>query len=245
MPAGSVVIAADGTETKSGLAEALYDARIAMLANVIPPGVVPLGPAGFSLKNGLAVGANADASAIFAYLLANGEASGVIKMFGGAVAPTGYLLCDGTSYLRATYPDLFAVIGTTYGAADGTHFNVPDLRGRVPLGAGTGDAADATAHALGAKSGTETHALVVTELAAHTHAVTDPGHVHATGESGGAGFVVDSNVGGTLDIGAGTAFETKLATDTGTTGVTVDSAGSGAAHTNMQPTTAINFIIKT
>lgn len=245
MPAGSVIIAPDGSETKSGLAEAIYDARIAMLANVIPPGVVPAGPAGFSLKNGLAVGATADAGAIFAYLLANGEASGVIKMFGGALAPAGYLLCDGTSYLRADYPDLFAAIGTAYGAVDGTHFNVPDLRGRVPLGSGTGDAVDATAHALGAKAGAETHALVVTELAAHTHVITDAGHVHATGESGGTGFVVDSNVGGTLDIAAGSAFELKLATESATTGITVDSAGSGAAHTNMQPSTAVNFIIKT
>jgi microcystin-dependent protein len=59
---------------------------------------------------------------------------GVVDDFAGAVAPDGWLLCDGASYLRSAYPDLFAVIGTTYGAADGTHFNVPDLRGRVVVG---------------------------------------------------------------------------------------------------------------
>jgi microcystin-dependent protein len=82
-------------------------------------------------------------------------------------------------------------------------------------------------------------------MPSHTHAVTDPGHVHATGESGGQGFVIDSNVGGTLDIGAGAAFELALTTDTNTTGVTINSAGSGVAHTSMQPSTAVNFIVKT
>lgn len=54
----------------------------------------------------------------------------------GATAPTGFLACDGASYLRADYAALFAVIGTTYGAVDGTHFSVPDARGLVMVGAG-------------------------------------------------------------------------------------------------------------
>jgi microcystin-dependent protein len=49
-------------------------------------------------------------------------------------APSGFLLCDGTSYLRASYAGLFAVIGTTYGSVDGSHFNVPDFRGDVLRG---------------------------------------------------------------------------------------------------------------
>ena len=62
---------------------------------------------------------------------------GSIIMFGGATAPTGYVLCNNASLLRAgTYADLFAVIGTTFGSADGTHFNVPDMRGIFPRGAG-------------------------------------------------------------------------------------------------------------
>jgi microcystin-dependent protein len=44
--------------------------------------------------------------------------------------PTGYLECNGSSLLRANYTELYAVIGTLYGAADGTHFNIPDYRGR-------------------------------------------------------------------------------------------------------------------
>lgn len=64
--------------------------------------------------------------------------AGVTVPYAGAAAPTGYLLCDGSSKLRADYAALFTAIGTVFGAADGTHFNVPDLRSRVPLGAGAG-----------------------------------------------------------------------------------------------------------
>lgn len=66
-----------------------------------------------------------------------GPPPGTVFQFAGSVAPTGYLFCDGSSQLRATYPDLFAAIGTTYGSADGTHFTLPDGRGRVVVGLGT------------------------------------------------------------------------------------------------------------
>lgn len=57
-----------------------------------------------------------------------GEAVGVIKAFAGnGDIPSGYLLCDGAAVSRTMFPDLFAAIGTTYGAGDGsTTFNVPD-----------------------------------------------------------------------------------------------------------------------
>ena len=63
--------------------------------------------------------------------------TGEIKMYGGASAPTGWLLCDGSAVSRTTYAPLFAVIGTTYGIGDNsTTFNLPDGRGKVPVGAG-------------------------------------------------------------------------------------------------------------
>lgn len=50
-------------------------------------------------------------------------------------APTGYLLCDGTAVSRTTYAGLYAVIGTTYGTGDGTTtFNLPNMKGKVPVG---------------------------------------------------------------------------------------------------------------
>lgn len=62
--------------------------------------------------------------------------AGALVQYAGSSAPTGFLMCDGTSYLRATYADLFTAIGTTFGAVDGTHFTVPDMRGRVAVGVG-------------------------------------------------------------------------------------------------------------
>lgn len=67
-----------------------------------------------------------------------GPPSGSGIDFRGSSVPTGYLAEDGASYLRSAFPDLFTAIGTTYGSVDGTHFNVPDSRGRVDVGSGTG-----------------------------------------------------------------------------------------------------------
>lgn len=64
--------------------------------------------------------------------------AGAVIPYAGASAPTGFLLCDGSSLVRASYADLFSAIGTAFGAADGSHFNIPDMRSRVPLGAGAG-----------------------------------------------------------------------------------------------------------
>jgi microcystin-dependent protein len=68
-------------------------------------------------------------------------------------APPGWLLCDGASYLRSAYPALFAAIGTAYGALDGTHFSVPGMAGRFPLGVSGGG----TGNVLGATGGLIDH----------------------------------------------------------------------------------------
>lgn len=60
--------------------------------------------------------------------------AGVVLPFAGATVPPGFLLCFGQSLLRTDWALLFAAIGTTYGAADGTHFTLPDMRGRVAAG---------------------------------------------------------------------------------------------------------------
>lgn len=63
---------------------------------------------------------------------------GSIWAYGGAVAPPGWLLCDGSAIDRSVFAALFAVLGTTYGPGDGaTTFNVPDTRGRALAGEGT------------------------------------------------------------------------------------------------------------
>jgi len=94
---------------------------------------------------------------------------GDIRMAAHATAPTGYLVCDGTSYLQATYPDLFAVIGTAFGG-DATNFNVPDLRGRVPMGSGTGSGL--SARTLGTKIGFVEQTLISQlQMPPHKHAI--------------------------------------------------------------------------
>ena len=70
--------------------------------------------------------------------IGDAQPAGAITMSGEATAPTGFLLCDGSAVSRTTYADLFTAIGTTFGVGDGsTTFNVPDLRGIFPRGAGT------------------------------------------------------------------------------------------------------------
>jgi microcystin-dependent protein len=93
---------------------------------------------------------------------------GVLAPFAGSAAPSGWLLCDGTAVSRTTYNNLFAVIASVYGAGDGTTtFNVPDLRGRVPVGKNT-----ATFGSLAATGGEETHVITAPEMPSHTHVFT-------------------------------------------------------------------------
>lgn len=119
---------------------------------------------------------------------------GMPMPFAGATAPPGWLLCDGTSHLRTAYPMLFAIVGTAYGAADGTHFNVPDLRDRMILGASAGRPRGTTGGALGhthtGPAGHSNHAVTqpsnhaVTQPGAHNdHSVTQPG-AHAVTQPG-------------------------------------------------------------
>lgn len=103
-----------------------------------------------------------------------GTPSGAIMQYAGISAPSGWLIADGSSVLRATYPNLFTAISTTYGTADGTHFNVPDLRGRVAVGKN-----GATFSSLGATGGAESVSL------AHAHTVASHSHGSTLTASGG------------------------------------------------------------
>lgn len=81
--------------------------------------------------------------------------------------PVGYLLEDGSAVSRTDYAALFAVIGTTFGAGDGsTTFNLPDSRGRVAVNLNT---TDGEFNSIGEKSGAKTHTLTQAEIPSHTH----------------------------------------------------------------------------
>jgi len=90
---------------------------------------------------------------------------GFIAPYAGSSVPTGWLACDGSSLLRSSYPTLFTAIGTTYGAVDGTHFNLPDCRNRMVIGAGS-------TYSLAATGGAASKTLSVAEMPAHTHDVS-------------------------------------------------------------------------
>jgi len=104
--------------------------------------------------DGQALVADSGAATGLAWGTVSGLPTGGILPYGAATAPTGFLLCNGAAVSRATYAALFAIIGTTFGAGDGsTTFNVPDLRQRFPLGL----AASGTGNTLGGTGGTIDH----------------------------------------------------------------------------------------
>src|SRR5262245_19764760 len=92
--------------------------------------------------------------------------TGGIIAYGFTTAPSGFLLCDGTPVSRMTFDDLFAIIGTAYGAGNGTTtFNLPDLRGRFPIGKAT----SGTGSTMGGTGGTIDHTH---SGPSHTHTAT-------------------------------------------------------------------------
>jgi len=110
----------------------------------------------------------------------------------GATAPAGYLLCDGSAISRTTYSALYAILGTAYGAGDGsTTFNLPDLRGRVIVGMASGG--HSSVNALGLNDGAalanrtprHNHTNGLTLPAhAHSHSLTLPNHYHNVSDPG-------------------------------------------------------------
>ena len=106
------------------------------------------------------------AAALQAFLVPTGS----INAWSTNTAPTGWQLCDGSLVSRTTYAALFAVIGETYGAGDGsTTFALPDLKGRAIVGR---DAAQTEFDVLGETGGAKTHTLTSAQMPAHVHAIT-------------------------------------------------------------------------
>lgn len=117
-------------------------------------------------------------SQVQALILAAMPTGTMLDWAGSGAAPAGYALCDGSAYDRVAQANLFAVIGTTWGAGNGTTtFNVPDMRRRAAIGSG-GTAVVGPGITVGSIGGSETHVLTVAELAAHNHGVNDAGHGH-------------------------------------------------------------------
>lgn len=168
----------------------------------------------------------------FNYTSLSGLPAGIYLPYGGTAAPSGWQLCDGTAVLRATFVDLFAAIGTTFGVGDGsTTFNLPDIRGRGAIGIDNmgGSSADvitdAAADTEGGTFGAETHTLMTSEIPSHAH---------------------DDVINDGISSGAANVSERTGPAATGVTGSGFDSGstGGGMAHNNLPPGLASNWIIK-
>lgn len=197
--------------------------------------------------------------------------AGTIYMYAGSVAPSGFLMCDGSEVSRTVYADLFEAIGTAYGVGDGsTTFGLPDLSGRIAIGV-------SSTHALSSTGGEETHTLLSNEMPEHSHEVPQHGHASTitattpslshtitqpaynynrpnstrniyTGSSGTA-YSGTSSVAATR---TNLSITDHPATDCTVTGGILDcssfdsaSAGGGSSHNNLQPYLTMSYIIAT
>lgn len=163
------------------------------------------------------------------------ELVGVVKMWAGNTAPDNYMLCNGQSVAVADFPDLYAVIGNSYGG-NSTFFNLPDFRGRVAIGAGQGTGL--TAKSIGEAGGAESVILTEGQLPAHKHQLN--------GLDGGT----DSNtpLGNFLPQYANTAVKFYAQQSAGENLLqfnadSIGNTGSNQGHPNMQPYLGVNYII--
>jgi len=199
--------------------------------------------------------------------------TGTIQIFAGATTPTSpWLLCNGTAVSRIQYQRLFSVIGTSYGTGDGsTTFNLPDFRGRFPLGVDESRAINSNAEKVGLLGGVNTHQLSIEQLPSHTHeqgtlyamvagdhshSYIDPGHDRGgqtgSGIYGRGHFDLSGVRGGANEYGTHThpfaRDVTNITINSGgnhnhqIAGAT-DSVGSGHPFSLLSPYQTVNYII--
>lgn len=191
---------------------------------------------------------------------------GTITDFAGADAPEGWLLCYGQEVSRDTYSALFTVLGASaspWGLGNGSSsFNVPDLRGYVTAGVGnmgggeSGRLNGIVSSAMAASGGAQTVALSTGHLPAHRHAGVD--HLHYIGNhshlaygtpAGGSWGLKFGGDGSSLGHALTDSLSPTQGPNTGYTAgtdrdLTTGYTGSDVAHNNVQPTCALNKIIR-
>lgn len=156
---------------------------------------------------------------------------GEIRMFAGNFAPRGWALCDGQLLSVSQNDALFSLLGTIYGGDGRVTFGLPDVRGRIPIHAGTGPGL--WPRRLGAKAGVENVTLTDSQLPPHTHTIhasTDP----ATTADPDDAFLAAGNI---------TRLYREGVADSAFAPTAVTLAGGNGSHTNIQPFLCVHFII--
>jgi microcystin-dependent protein len=179
-------------------------------------------------------------------LLEGGIPTATIVPWTDSSVPTGFLECDGSAVSRTTYSALFAIVGTTYGAGNGsTTFNVPDLQDNVPVGksnnkslASTGGANTVAVTAGGNISGSTANATLSTsQLASHSHSF------NLNNASGGDNT---NNVQRGANQGAGNKTTNNAGSGGGHShNMSANFSGNTANPSVLQPYLTIIYIIKT
>lgn len=147
---------------------------------------------------------------------------GSIVPYGSATAPTNWLVCDGSAVSRTTYAELFAAIGTSFGAGNGsTTFNLPNLKGKVAVGQ---DANDTDFDTIGETGGEKTHTLTINEMPSHNHNLNNS--IVTLAQQGTTSL---SNTSGNNSTGY---YYNAI------------SQGGGQAHNILQPYQVVCYIIK-
>lgn len=161
---------------------------------------------------------------------------GSINIYAGDADPNAnWFIADGRNISRATYSDLFDLIGETYGAGDGsTTFGLPNLQGKVPVGL---DSGQSEFDALAETGGEKTHTLTVNEM---------PSHQHTAGSisQGSYGLIRRSVVGETKTTASVDSSGAGTEPDVVTTPGPIPAQGGSQAHNNLQPYIVLNYIIR-
>lgn len=150
-----------------------------------------------------------------------------------SLSDRGWLKCDGTSLDRTTYSALFAVIGTTYGYADASHFNLPNCKGRVLAAPGTPTTpnGDGVNLVQGATYGNTKHTMTVNEMPSHTHT----GQTNDNVDTPESENVISTTVSIHSDAVVSGSGQHKL-------GFTTNATGGGVAFDIQQPTIVIGNV---